>query len=331
MVAVFSGLVVAVLLTAAELLHLRRQRPLATLAFGPARRAALWTWLVPPLRIVSGAALAWGLVTLLLLPPKVHKRERIPESELRDLLLVLDVSPSMRLADAGPKGEQTRRRRAADVLQSLFERTPMEVHRTTIVAVYSGAHPVVVRTTDPEVVRNVLEDLPLEYAFKAGPTDLIAGIEEAFRIARPWRPGSTTLVVVSDGDSLPATGMPKPPASISHTVVVGVGNESTGKFIAGHLSRQDASSLRQLALRLEGTYHNGNETHLSTDLVRQVTVVGGKSALERLTKREYALIACATGAGVFGLLPVLLHLAGTSWRPGVRNPTPVEARTKVSR
>jgi Ca-activated chloride channel homolog len=36
-----------------------------------------------------------------------------------------------------------------------------------------------------------------------------------------------------------------------------------------------------------------------------------------LTRREYALMACAAGAAVLALLPVLLHRFGTSWRPGV--------------
>jgi Ca-activated chloride channel family protein len=168
------------------------------------------------------------------------------------------------------------------------------------------------------VVRNILEDLPMEYAFTVGGTDLLAGVKEAAKIAEPWRPNSTTLVIVSDGDIVPPSGMPKLPASIGHVVVVGVGDETKGSFIAGHQSRQDVSSLRQLAIRLNGTYHNGNEKHLPTDLVRQVTFAGGKSVVERLTRREYALIACAGGGAVLGVLPVLLFLVGTSWRPGVR-------------
>src|SRR5207244_12297677 len=120
-----------------------------------------------------------------------------PESEYRDLVLVLDVSPSMRLQDSGPDGKQTRRKRAAELLKSFFERVPMELYRTSVVAVYNGAKPVVVRTTDPEVVRNILEDLPMEYAFKAGPTDLFSGLEEAARVARPWRPRGTTVVIGS--------------------------------------------------------------------------------------------------------------------------------------
>ena len=318
MVAGLLALAAVILTATAELLHARRVRRLAPLAFGPRRRAAVWTYLAPPLRLAAAGALTWGLVTLYLLPPKVHKITGITEGEYRDLLLVLDVSPSMRLADAGPDGKQTRRKRAADLLKSFFERVPMELYRTSVVAVYNGAKPVVIRTTDPEVVRNILNDLPMEYAFKAGPTDLFSGLEEAARIAHPWRPRATTLVIVSDGDTIPPTGMPKLPASIEHVVVVGVGDPTTGRFIAGHLSRQDVSSLRQLAVRLGGTYHNGNEKHVPTDLLRRISLSAGQGTLEKLTRREYALMACAAGAGVLALLPLLLHLCGTSWRPGVR-------------
>jgi Ca-activated chloride channel family protein len=313
--------VAAVIVTAtAEYFHSRRVRRLAPLAFGPSRRPALWAHLAPALRVAAAGALTWGLVTLLLLTPKVHKITGIPENAYRDLLLVLDVSPSMRLADAGPDGKQTRRKRAAELLKSFFERVPMEIYKTTVVAVYNGAKPVVIRTTDPEVVRNILGDLPMEYAFKAGPTDLFAGLEEAARIAHPWRPRSTTLVVVSDGDTIPPTGMPKLPASIEHVLIVGVGDPATGRFIDGHLSRQDTSSLRQMAVRLKGTYHNGNEKHLPTDLLRTISVSAAESRVEKWTRREYALLACAAGAAVLALLPLLLHLGGSAWKPGVRAP-----------
>jgi Ca-activated chloride channel homolog len=318
MVAELVALATVILATAAERLHARRARRVAPLAFGPRRKPAAWVRLTAVLRVAAAAALAWGLTTLFLLPSKVHKAGAIPEAEYRDLLLVLDVSPSMRLQDAGPEGKLTRRKRASDLLKSFFERVPMELYRTTVIAVYNGAKPVVVRTTDPEVVRNILEDLPMQYAFKAGPTDLYSGLEEAVKIARPWRPKGTTMLIVSDGDTIPPTGMPKLPDSVARVVVVGVGDPTTGRFIDGHLSRQDASSLRQLAFRLNGAYHNGNEKHLSTDLLRLVTLVGAQSTVERLTRREYALMACTLGAALLGLLPLLLHYAGTSWQPGVK-------------
>lgn len=131
-------------------------------------------------------------------------------------------------------------------------------------------------------------------------------------------------MVVSDGDTVPATGLPKLPDSIDSVLLVGVGDVVAGRSIDGHQSRQDASTLRQLAVRYNGTYHNGNEKQLPTDLLRRVTAVPGQSVFDRLTRREYALIAVALGATALAGLPFLLHYAGTSYAPGVPispNPT----------
>jgi len=194
----------------------------------------------------------------------------------------------------------------------------MDLYRTSVVAVYNGAKPVVIDTKDLEIIHNILTELPMNHAFKPGGTDIFAGLEEAAKLAKPWRPGSVTVMLVSDGDTVPAAGMPKMPASVGHVIVLGVGDPLVGKFIDGHHSRQDMSTLRQVAVRLNGVYHNGNEKHIPSDLLHEITLVAGKSAVTRLTRREYALLACGSGAFLFALLPVALHLAGTSWRPGTK-------------
>jgi len=167
------------------------------------------------------------------------------------------------------------------------------------------------------MVRDILSDLPMHYAFVAGKTNIFSGLGEAARIARPWKPRSATVILVSDGDTIPATGMPKMPASVGNVVVVGVGDPVTGGFIDGRQSRQDTSTLRQIAVRLGGTFHNGNENHLSTGLLNKLTKTGTSSKLEQLTRREYALICCGLGAMIYALLPFLLHYLGTRWNPGV--------------
>src|SRR4029079_6796839 len=98
----------------------------------------------------------------------------------------------------------------------------------SVVACYNGAKPVVVDTKDLEVVRNIFGELPLQYAFPAGKTDLFSGLTEAAKIAQPWQPKSTLLLLLSDGDTVPATGMPKLPASIAAVLVVGVGDPRAG-------------------------------------------------------------------------------------------------------
>jgi Ca-activated chloride channel family protein len=317
MVAILAACAAVILATAAEVLHAHRCHKVAALVFGPARRPAPWVYAAPPLRVVAFGGLTWGLVTLLMLIPKVRQAGVIPEGEYRNLLLVLDVSPSMRLQDAGPTGKQSRRERAADLLKSFFQRIPVDHYRMSIIATYTDGKPVVVGTTDMEVVHNILNDLPMEYAFKIGPTDIFAGLVEAAKLARPWRPKSTILMVVSDGDTVPATGLPKLPDSISSVLLVGVGDVLAGRSIAGHQSRQDASTLRQLAVRLGGSYHNGNEKQIPTDLLMRVTAVAGQSVFQRLTPREYALMAIVAGASVLAVLPLLLHYGGTSYTPGV--------------
>ena len=311
-----SAVVLALL---GELLHFRRCRRVARLAFGPTARPAPWARSVPLARSLAAGALAWGLITLIFVDPKVHVEDSVADEEFRHLLLVLDVSPSMTLKDAGKTREQTRQRRSRDVLDSLFSRVSVGRYKVSVVAVYNGAKPVVIDTEDSEVVRNILDDLPMHFAFKPGKTKLLEGIKVAADIAKPWEAKSTIMVLVSDGDTVPATGMPDLPPSIQSVLVVGVGDPLAGSFIDGRQSRQDVSTLRQIAVRLGGVFHNGNEKHIGSETIRAISEGARKSKLEQLTRREYALICVAVGAGLLALLPFLLHWFGTAWRPGVRS------------
>ncbi|MGD9647280.1 MAG: VWA domain-containing protein [Pirellulales bacterium] len=317
MVALYVALAVAVSALLAEALHARRVRRVAHLAFGPTAQPRLWARGAPLVRAAGLGLLAWGLTTLLLIPPKTHHAQQLDPKLLRHLVLLLDVSPSMGLQDAGPTRKQARRERIADLVESFYQRAGADF-KTSVVAFYNGAKPVVIDTTDPEVLRNILHDLPMHYAFEVGQTRLFDGLEEVAKIAKPWNPRSASLIILSDGDTVPATGMPKLPASISHVLLVGVGDPRVGTFIDGRQSRQDVSTLRQTAVRLGGLYHNGNEKQISTDIVRSVTAVERPSRFEELTRREYALLACLVGALAYAFLPVLLHAAGTPWRPGVQ-------------
>ncbi len=316
---------VAAVVLLAELLHLRRIRRVKHLAFGPGGKAAPWTALVPVLRMVGAAALAWGCSTLIYdVTAKLHKVAARGAGDWRHLVLVLDVSPSMRLEDAGPEKEQSRKARARDVLDSMFSRVAIGQYKITVVATYTGAIPVVTDTVDSEVVRNVLNDLPMHYAFKSGETRLFDGLEEAARIAKAWPKDSTTLVVASDGDTVPPTGMPKMPPSISGVLVVGLGDSVKGSFINGRNSRQDVSALRQMALRLGGTYHDGNLRHVASDVLASVTEGAEKESILQLSRREYALLAILLGALLLALLPVALQFLGSRW--AAARPLPRRAR-----
>jgi Ca-activated chloride channel family protein len=195
-----------------------------------------------------------------------------------------------------------------------------------VIAFYDEAIPVVVDTVDIEVVKNVLNELPMHYAFKGKETDVFAGLKKCAEIVQPWQPKSTIVLVVSDGDTVPATGMPKMPPSVANVLVVGVGDPVAGKFIAGRHSRQDVSMLRQVAARLGGEFHNGNAKQISTDMIQRLTQDTTQRKWKELTRREYALVAIAIGGTVLALLPVLLHYFGTAYYAGV----PTVRRTKSS-
>ncbi len=318
MVAIIVALVAALLAGGAELLHARRVRRLAALAFGPSRRARVWTRFAPWITMAAVGALSWGFVTLWQLPPKVHEATQSESNQIRHLLLVLDVSPSMQLQDAGATKTQSRRQRAADLLRSFFTRVSVTQYKISVVAAYNGAIPVVEESQDLEVIQNILNDLPMHFAFRAGETDLFAGLEQAAKMAQPWEPRSTTVVLISDGDTVPATGMPKMPVSVANVMIVGVGDPVTGKFINGRQSRQDSLALRQMAIRLKGHYHDGNTKHIPSTTLKLLTDARGESEFDKLGRREYAMMALAFGGGWYALLPWLLHLLGTGWRPGRR-------------
>lgn len=307
----------AVLVIAVEMLHFARVVKVAPLAFGPRQGMLTVAVVTPILRVLAVAAVAWGLTILATTEPQTHRANDIRDNEYRHLVLVLDVSPSMQIEDAGPSGKQKRAERAADLIQSFFERVQAEKYKTTIVAVYTEAKPVVKDTTDREVVRNILTELPMRHAFKSGETNMFAGLTMAAEIAKPWPPGTAVLMVVTDGDTVPATGMPKMPASIGNNVVmVGVGNPAVGKSIGGHMSRQDTSTLRQVATRLSGTYHDGNDKQLTTELVSRIDEKATPHRKEEWTNRDWALWVIAIGAAVLVLVPVVLSLIGTGWHPG---------------
>jgi Ca-activated chloride channel family protein len=99
--------------------------------------------------------------------------------------------------------------------------------------------------------------------------------------------------------------------------VIGVGDHLAGKFIAGHQSKQDESTLRQVAIRLGGEFHNGNKRHVPSDVIAAAAADARKPLVEQLTLREYALLAIAVGSALLAATPLLLHLFGTNWRAGV--------------
>ena len=310
---------VALVATLAEILHLRRIGRISRLAFGPKSSFSSFAWLAPVLLVVGLSAAVWGFASLwFVVEAEVHNKNKLEEHEYKHLVLVVDVSPSMRLEDAGPEGDLSRRQRASDILESLFNRIPMRQFKITMIAVYTDAKMLLEDSKDHEVVRYIMEEMPMWHAYKPGKTKLMSGVEVAAKVAKPWNPKSAYVLMLTDGDTVPATGMPTLPASVIEFMVVGVGDSSTGSFIDGHQSRQDINTLRQMANRLRGAYHNGNKKHLTSQLVSRFVEQQDDAVKKKWGRREWSLIAAVSGSALFSLIPILLHYFGTSYRAGTK-------------
>ncbi|MEK6249888.1 MAG: hypothetical protein N2C12_17010, partial [Planctomycetales bacterium] len=136
---------VVVLVVLAELLHLRRSRRIAYLAYGPIA-AARWPGRVAvPMRALACGVLCWSLLVLYQVGQQ-HWQPPASDHDVHHLLIALDVSPSMNLEDAGRSERQTRSERARDVINSILDRVDLGDKRITIIAFYSSALPVVVDT-----------------------------------------------------------------------------------------------------------------------------------------------------------------------------------------
>lgn len=293
----------------AEWLHARRVARIARLAFGPAGRPSWWVPAVPALRAASLAAAVWGAAYLMQFDP-AGADQKPDEKPAKRLLIALDVSPSMLLKDSGPDAEKVSRSMwAGKVVQGVLDRLDMKETRITLVAFYTKAFTVLEDSTDKNVIANMFDGLQLHVAFEGGPTDLASGVSEAIKVARAWPRRSTTLVVVSDGDARDTLGPVRLPPAIADTIVIGVGDPLKPTVVSGHSSKQESWSLKQLAARLGGVYHEGNRLHLPTEILRRLSMIS-PNAGESVGLREAALIAVAAGSSITAFIGPMLMAFG---------------------
>lgn len=305
MAALLAALSVGIVVACAEWIHGRRVHRVAHLAFGRYGRARGWTHAAPSVRVVSASLVTWGLVVLLLQKPEVVETRPTKEAS-RHLLVCLDASPSMYVADAGPGGKEKRAVWAGELIQAILDRLDTETTRVTVFAIYTEALPVIEDTFDMNVVRNLLDGLPLYAAFDAGTTKLSEGITEAMEYARAWEPGSATLVVISDGDADDARPVRFVPSSIADSIVIGVGDPVRPTMVAGHRSQQQTDSLRTLARRLDGVYYQGNSKHLPSAMLNQLTMIRPR-VTDAIGLRELAFLSIGAGGSVVALIgPALI-------------------------
>lgn len=323
--AIWAALAAAALAACGERLHGRRVERLGSLAFGPTGRPRIWTRVTPVIRVLALAGLAWSLVTLVAYDNRSRNRD-LNANVTRHLMVLLDVSPSMLLTDAGEGGAQMRKARAHDVLKSVLDRVPGDNVRFSVAAFYTESRLMVKECRDREVILFLAGDTPFHITYKPGKTDLLASLNQAGVFMKDWERKSTTLLVISDGDSVPPTGLNLMPSAVSEVIFAGVGDPGHGTFIDGHLSRQDTANLSQLARRLGGKFLDCNSRQIPSDALRKLNAEDPGAARWRTDRRLAALILLATSTVTLCLLPLLLEYFGSSWRPHAhvaRNPKPI--------
>jgi Ca-activated chloride channel family protein len=313
------GFAVFLLAFGAEIWHLRRCRTVARLAFGPAAAARPWTRAIPIVGALACGVLAWGLVVLAILPPEspqnagTNSSDPSAAEEWQRIIILLDVSPSMNITDAGEKKDKRRRDRILEVADGICSRIALGRTRFSVVAFFTSARPVVVDTTDVAVIRNVLDNLPLIWSFKPGETQLLEGVRAAAELARDWPPESTTLLICTDGDTADFNRIPQLPRSIHKVDILAVGDPLVGTAINHHDSRQQAGILRRLAAELHGSYYDVNTRHVPTSALTELAHVPPQPAKLGLGIKDIALILVALGAIVLTCIPIALEYAGSHW------------------
>jgi Ca-activated chloride channel family protein len=303
------------LVLGAEKLHRRRCRAVALLAVGPSGAPRRWVRGVPLVKSLALAAMAWSVSTLLLGTGGVFQSDEGTadrRQSQRHVAFVADLSPSMLLKDAGAKGDLTRSQRAYEVVDAILRRLDGDVVYTVLVF-YTDVYPVVVDAKDAELVRNVFNGLPIWFVMKPGQTDLGTGVRKTLEHLADYPESSTTVFLLTDGDTTDLGTVPKPPHSVRDVYVLGVGDPNQGTFIDGHMSRQDTSLLGTLAGRLRGKYIDVNEKHLTTLSLGNLARGSGatKTAFGLV---DIAIVLFAAAALVHGLIPVALEYSGSDWK-----------------
>lgn len=312
-IAMWAALAAAAVAAFGEWLHARRVARIGPLAFGPKGRPRLWTKAVPILRVAAIGAAAWSLVTLVSYDNRTRERE-LGNNINRHLVVLLDVSPSMLLKDAGDAGDMTRNARAAAILKSVIDRVPGDNIRFTAAGFYTEARMLVEECRDRELILHLAGGTPFHITYKPGKTDILGSINQTGELIKHLPRKSTTLLVLSDGDSLPPTGLKPLPSAVSRVIIAGVGDPARGSFIDGHQSRQDTANLSQLARRLGGTYYDANLRHIPSDALESLTSESPGAAKWRVDRRLAALILLGASTALLCLLPILLDLFGSPWR-----------------
>ncbi len=297
---------------------------------------------MPAFRVACMSLASWGFFVLATLEPQLlgdagaNAADKTDPADVQRVVLVLDVSPSMNVVDAGADQKLRRRDRVLEVVEGIMARIALGRTRFSVVVFFTSARPVVVDATDINVVRNILDSMPLVWSFEPGETRLLEGVRVGGELSRDWPIKSTTMFICTDGDTIDFSQIPKLPRSIRSVEILAVGDPAVGTLVGNHQSRQEAGILRRLAAELGGAYHNVNMRHVPSKALAELARLPPPPASVAWQIKDLARIAITIGAVLLTLIPVTLQYFGSAWDierelPGIepgRGSRPVRAVLK---
>lgn len=303
-----------------EWLHYRRIRKVGRLAFGPSGRPRVWIKIAFLFRMILLSAITWSIVTLVLLKTTlVGKQEELQKKivDSQNAIFVFDISPSMYLTDAGEKLNITRKEQMKNIVFSMLDRMGNQV-RCSVICFYTRALPLMKYVSDKEVVRNVFNDLPIEYAMEEGKTDLGAAVNQAMDLINSNAMKNVTLIICTDGDSIDIKDQQPNPPQLKHTLVLGFGDSQNGLSIDDHISRQESIMLQHLANSLKGEYIDANSRPVPTSAFSSLCQSSEIKFQEGLSTGELALYVFLICSFIYALLPILMEAWGTDWKTATK-------------
>ena len=303
-----------------EWLHYRRIRKVGRLAFGPSGRPRLWIKIAFLFRVILLSSITWSIVTLVLLKTTLAEtQEELPKKTIdsQNVVFVFDISPSMLLVDAGPKADITRKEQMKNVVCSMLDRMGKQV-RYSVICFYTRALPLMKLVSDKEVVRNVFNDLPIEYAMRDGKTDMGAAINKAIELINSNAMKNVTLIICADGDTVDIEDQQPVPPQLKRSLVLGFGDSQGGLSIDSHISRQEAITLQHVANSLKGEYIDANVKHIPTSVFSDLCQSSEIKFQEGLSKGDLALYVFLACSFIYALLPILMELWGADWKTATK-------------
>lgn len=263
-------------------------------------------WLTAEVSPGRRAVREWAFVIasvfggIALMQPHVGVDRRDATTRGVDVLVCLDVSRSMLARDVGP----SRLQRAQEEIRALAAR--IRGDRLALVAFAGDARLLVPWTHDRDSYAELV-DLADPWVVEEGGTDLGAALELAGRVAASDVPGSTAIVVVTDGEDLEGRGR-SVAASLGASGVtvhtVGIGTRRGSKITVddgerGETFLRDASgedvvtsldpgSLRAMAQASGGAYLDVSMSPRPLVEIYESEVLGGNGKVLSVGPRDGA-------------------------------------------